>query len=236
MLIPFANRIRNASYLWHGKEYLLPRNNGLNSIHGLTRGVDWDVEQYRNRVAMHTVIDRDDFPTELRCDNQLELSATSATIGFSFDNEGARDAPLTPGMHPYFLFRKHWRIKSPKEVRKLLYRDDYFPDGNYSTVSSASLSSDSLDSFDNCYEVGSSLTVDLGDHEIEIVTGNMQYFVVYNGEYSRGASVAVEPMVGAPDAFNNGIGLVTLPPGERFNCSASFRLSTTGKYASAEID
>lgn len=39
------------------------------------------------------------------------------------------------------------------------------------------------------------------------------YFVIYNGKYSRGESVAIEPMTSAPDTFNNGIGVITLKKG-----------------------
>ncbi|MEM0139200.1 MAG: aldose 1-epimerase, partial [Ferroplasma sp.] len=53
VLIPFGNRIRNAEYTYNGKKYLLPKNDGKNSIHGLVRDINFDYET-ENTQAIFT--------------------------------------------------------------------------------------------------------------------------------------------------------------------------------------
>ena len=59
--------------------------------------------------------------------------------------------------------------------------------------------------------------------QIKLERKNMPYFVLYNGKYSRGESVALEPMTGAPDAFNNRIGITEVEPAGEFTCG--FKIS-----------
>ncbi|MEM4777996.1 MAG: hypothetical protein QW062_00930 [Thermoplasmatales archaeon] len=132
------------------------------------------------------------------------------------------DAPLSIGLHPYFLHGGSWKVRQPSKVKKLNYIDTYFPDGTMTEINSEYLSSGNQREFDNCFLVGPSLSLETAHHIIDIQTENMNYFVIYNGKYSSGKSVAVEPMTSAPDAFNNGIGLITLKSNSKFTCSSTF--------------
>ncbi len=224
IMIPFANRIRDATYSIDGTQYFLPRNNGQHSIHGLTRERKWTVTSIDDRGELYLRLEDSGYPGVLDCSILMRISAGSFSVSMNFVNISGRKQPLSPGMHPYFLFDGSWSITDPSSVQMLEYHDSYFPTGRLLQFDSQLLSWNSGRQFDNCFFVGNSMTMDLGDHGMRIETVNMPYFVVYNGEYSLNRSVAVEPMVGAPDAFNNGIGLKVLMPGESFSCQASFHL------------
>ncbi|MEM0312853.1 MAG: aldose 1-epimerase [Thermoplasmatales archaeon] len=221
-LIPFANRVRGASYFWLGKRYCLPRNDGNNSIHGFTKDMNWDISAGDTKVVLNTVIDRKDYPSKLKCQSMIELKEHSLIIRFIISNVGDIDAPLSIGLHPYFLHGGSWKVRQPSKVKKLNYIDTYFPDGTMTEINSEYLSSGNQREFDNCFLVGPSLSLETAHHIIDIQTENMNYFVIYNGKYSSGKSVAVEPMTSAPDAFNNGIGLITLKSNSKFTCSSTF--------------
>jgi len=222
VLIPFANRIRDATYVIDGTRYFLPRNNGQHSIHGLTRERTWNVTSIDDRSELYLRLEDSGYPGILDCRIVMKISTSSFSVSMNFVNISSKDQPLSPGMHPYFLFNGSWRITEPSNLHMLEYRDSYFPTGRLLEFDRKLLSSESGRKFDNCFLMGNRVGIDLGDHRIRIDTENMPYFVVYNGEYSLNKSVAVEPMVGAPDAFNNGIGLKIMKPGESFSCRASF--------------
>ncbi|MCL4447446.1 MAG: aldose 1-epimerase [Candidatus Thermoplasmatota archaeon] len=221
-LIPFANRVRSASYKWRGRNYRLPKNSGENSIHGFTKEMDWEVKQENGSLVLSTTIDGEDYPTILECQSTISLTDNSLSIKIEIFNTGDYATPLSIGLHPYFIHDGRWRIKRPSSLKMLNYVDSYFPDGTMTNIDSKKLSSKGKTEFDNCFYVGPNLILETATHEVSIRTENMDYFVIYNGDYSNGDSVAIEPMTSAPDAFNNRIGLVTLRPNSKFYCSAIF--------------
>lgn len=224
MLIPFANRVRNATYSMNGIRYNLPRNNGQHSIHGLTRERQWNTTSIGDRSELYLRLEDPGLPGIMDCRIVMKVSPKGFSVSMNFVNISRLDQPLSPGMHPYFLFNGNWKLVTSGEIKILEYEDSYFPTGRFLQYDITELSSTSGKHFDNCFLIGDTLTMDLGDHSIRIETIDMPYIVVYNGEYSQGKSVAVEPMVGAPDAFNNGIGLKILRPGDSYSCQATFRL------------
>lgn len=225
MLLPFANRVRNAKYLWEGNEYSLPQNNGRHSIHGLTRDLTWNLEKTsENKVSCSLVLSSPSYPTHVALKVTYEVSGTAFTVLIEAENNGKNPAPFMAGMHPYFNFNGSWSLESMQNLIRLNYESGYFPDGSMTPVKPKTLNSASGIAFDNTYLTNSIPTLFAGDRKIRIENTNMPYLVLYNGEFARGTSVAAEPMSAAPDSYNNGIGLVAIPPGEKFQCSASFRL------------
>lgn len=225
VMLPFANRIRNAEYVWEGKTYRLPRNNGIHSIHGLTRGVEWNiVHRGEDTVSLSYSLISGGYPGPLYLKASYELGGSEFKIAVEARNEGKINAPFMAGMHPYFTFDGTWTLESRRNLLMLNYRDRYFPDGTVESVKPESISSESGKTYDNTFIAGSPLILDSKGYRIRITTKEMPYLVIYNGEYSRGKSVALEPMTGAPDSFNNRIGLIAIPPGESFRCVANFQL------------
>ncbi len=225
MLLPFANRVRHARYVWEGTEYSLPKNNGEHSIHGLTRNLQWKLEKERENIGKCSVkLSTPEYPAELLISITFLLEKASFTTSIEAENNGRKPAPFMAGMHPYFRFEERWSIESMQNLLRLNYESEYFPDGSMTPVNPTSLNSKCGIAFDNTYLTNSTPILNTGKGKIEVQTANMPYLVIYNGKYSGGTSVAAEPMSAAPDAFNNGIGLVSIPPGDKFHCSAKFRL------------
>lgn len=225
LLLPFANRVRNAKYLWGGKEYSLPKNNGIHSIHGLTRGLQWNLDKIsEDKVQCTLDLKTSVYPSEVFLSVVYEVGKDFFTTSITAENRGNSSAPFMAGMHPYFRFNGYWSLESMQNLLRLNYESGYFPDGSLTPVKPMALNSRSGIPFDNTYLTNSIPILSAGDRKVIIETVNMPYLVLYNGEYAKGVSVAAEPMTGAPDSFNNGIGLVAIPPGGNFHCSARFRL------------
>lgn len=226
LLIPYANRIKNAMYAWNDREYFLPKNNGSHSIHGLTRSLKWDdTRKAGNSVTMSVRLSSDGYPVPLELKISYTLTEKRFTVDVDAHNEGTISAPFMAGMHPYFMHGGQWKIDGERSLLRLNYEDSYFPDGSITPVNPFCINSASDISYDNCYFVGESIFLKTKSHGVLLETRNMPFFVIYNGEYAEGKSVAVEPMTGAPDAFNNNIGLATIPAGGHFSSSASFIIS-----------
>ena len=223
LLIPYANRVRNAEYIWNGKEYNLPKNNGGHSIHGLTKELLWSCESVsESEVTFSLNLVHDGYPVPLHVVARYRIEEERLVVEFDVENLGSIPAPIVLGMHPYFKFDRYWKLKSDRTLLRLGYEDQYFPDGKVIPQYGSEISSRIQSSYDSCFLVGDHISLETGNYNVLIQTHEMPYFVVYNGIYSEGISVAVEPMSGAPDAFNNRIGLTSIYPGNRFKCSVSF--------------
>lgn len=225
LLLPFANRVKDATYMWEGSRYDLPRNNEPHSIHGLTRDREWNVtHKGSDSVTLSFKLETSGYPVPLYLKVTYYVSRTSFTVTIDAENEGDTSTPFLAGMHPYFKFDDEWALKGKRYLMKLNYRDQYFPDGTFTVKKPDSIGSGSRESYDNAFIFDGSVNFMSGDRKLRISTQEMPFLVIYNGKYSEGVSVALEPMSGAPDAFNNGIGLISIPPGSAFHCNATFEL------------
>ncbi|WP_393970881.1 aldose 1-epimerase [Oxyplasma meridianum] len=225
VLIPYANRVRDHVYRFEGREYQLPANSGNHSIHGLVRHVKWDILKMKeDSVELGYALSDPGYPSRVHNIVKYSINNDSFTTRFEIENIGERDSPVMIGAHPYFLTHGEWDITADKPVKRLEYVDGYFPTGQMSDFSMHQVTSKSGTVFDNCFLGGGELNLHNGMNNILIERENMPYFQVYNGEYAEGKSVAIEPMTGAPNSFNNGIGLITMEPGGKFFCSYTISL------------
>lgn len=219
VLSPFANRIRKAEYKFEGVKYGLPKNSGEHSIHGLLRDYRWNIEKSGNNklAVLSSVLKHPGYPSELYSKLTYSISEDSFSVGYLAFNTGSANCPLLIGFHPYFLTGNKWKLDYRGNIIKLLYRDQFFPSGETET---ADLKSEDLhiSALDNCFRFDGDLRLISDNGTLLIRRSNMPYLVIYNGTFAGNDSVAIEPMTGAPDAFNNGIGLLRLRPGESFSC------------------
>ncbi len=225
ILLPYANRVRNATYNWEGTTYNLPKNNGQHSIHGLTRDKLWNVSHRgSDEVTMSLKLVSEGYPAALFLKVTYKIEQKRFSVNIDANNEGEVSVPFLAGMHPYFNVESDWKLSGSRNYLELNYTDSYFPDGTFSVSKPDIIGSLTGRNYDNTFLVDSPVILHSGKSRMRIANTEMPYLVIYNGEYAQGKSVALEPMSGAPDAFNNGIGLIKIEPGESFQCGASFEL------------
>jgi aldose 1-epimerase len=103
------------------------------------------------------------------------------------------------------------------------YVDTYFPDGTYTDLDLKN--KNLLDIvLDNAFYLDSDIILNDDAHTVKIIRYNMPYIVLYNGIYANRNSIAIEPMTGAPNVFNNHIGLINLKKNHEFKCGYSVEL------------
>lgn len=221
-LIPFANRVRNGKFSFLGKEYFLRDDSPPNAIHGFIRRLNFDVRARGNTAECTTTLKGDGFPWVYAIGIRYTITQEGISIDYEVTNMSQAHGPLMIGAHPYFLFNGKWEAAS-RGFHELVCTDGYFPTGRM--LDSVNLLKPREGGYDTPYLVEGTLSLDLGDIRLELGNRGMPYFMFYDGKYSGGKSIAVEPMTGAPDCFNNGIGLVQLAPGRGFTCGFSMGFS-----------
>ncbi len=203
LLIPFANRIKNGKYVWNGKTYELKINQEGNAIHGFAIDKEFQViERNENSIFLSTSIKDPGYPSNLLVNVKYELKK-KLNLEIEIINEGKENAPLLVGTHPYFIVEGKWKI-SPNKAKKCISRNK-IPTGEFED------SIINYGEFDDCFYFPENVIINSKYSKIKLIKQNMDFIHMYTG--IKG-SLAVEPMSGAPDSFNNKIGLKSLDPGD----------------------
>ncbi|MGC8663703.1 MAG: aldose 1-epimerase [Thermoplasmata archaeon] len=202
LLIPFANRIKDGKYVWNGKTYKLKINQEGNAIHGFAKDKEFQViERNDNSILLNTSIKDTGYPSNLLINVQYELKK-KLYLEIEIINEGKEKAPLLVGTHPYFIIDGEWEI-SPNKAKKCISRNK-IPTGEFED------SIISYGEYDDCFYFPDNVIINSKYSKINLIKQNMDFIQIYTG--IKG-SLAVEPMSGAPNSFNNKIGLKSLDPG-----------------------
>ena len=223
VLMPYAGRVREGRYQFEGRSYQLPTENDGHAIHGFAKDAGWRILREReSSVVLASRLENKGYPGALEARISYKVGQMDFSTECSVRNASRGDCPLVVGFHPYFL-ADDWKISLRGTSYRYELDDDYFPTGKRTHFSLQRLSRKmKLDDF---FRVGGTIRLSTGEREVVIRRKGMPYLVVYNGEYAEGRSVAIEPYTGLDDAYNNGIGLRILGPGETFRCGYGFALS-----------
>lgn len=108
-LVPFSNRIGQASLVWEGTRHPLVRNNGdePHAIHGVGWQRPWAVLDSDDRSAMLAYEHRPDqaWPFAFDCSQTFRLRPGGLELVLAMTNQSPRPAPAGLGWHPYFIKR-----------------------------------------------------------------------------------------------------------------------------------
>jgi aldose 1-epimerase len=241
VLLPWPGRLGGGAYDFDGAHHQTPLSEPRrgNSIHGLTRWLNWTVEEERaDRATLGlTLYPQPGYPFLLELRLAYALSPAGASITLTARNLGNGPLPFGAGFHPYLYPGAAQvdgaRLVLPAETA-LEFDERLLPTGHTHPVSGA------LEDFRAPREIGgevldacfTDLVRDadgLTRARVEGVDGrtgvlwcdrSYPFLQVYTGDTlapdQRRRGVAVEPMTCPSDAFNNRSGLVQLEPGEAF--------------------
>jgi aldose 1-epimerase len=113
-LVPFSNRIAQATLLWQGTQHPLVRNNGPepHAIHGVGWQRPWEVLDSDSDFAMLAYEHRPDtaWPFAFDSSQTLRLRGGTLELTLSLTNQSQGAAPAGLGWHPYFVKRARSRI------------------------------------------------------------------------------------------------------------------------------
>jgi aldose 1-epimerase len=246
-MFPWANRVRDARWLWNGEVQQLaisePGRNTAN--HGLVRTRTFDVtDRTPESVTLGTVVDGEPgYPFSVRLAVTFTVLDDGLAVSYRVTNEGLRSAPIALGAHPYLRVgaadTADLTLQLP--ASSVLDVDDRYlpvarravtgtPDDPHNMAVGAR-------ELNHCF--GNLATDASGDVACRIVApdgsavelradGRFQWMQVYTTtEFVRDGglvhAIAVEPMTAPPDALNSGTDLAWVEPGSSWAASWSLR-------------
>jgi aldose 1-epimerase len=216
VLIPFADKVEKGRYTFEGKEFQLPLDKEGNGKHGFAKDALWKVKKReKHSVALTTLLNDTGYPGTLGAQITYSISNTTFSTDCSVTNQGKVNCPVVIGFHPYFLAMV-WRLSAKSKVYRYLLRDRYFPTGAREPSSFDKLGPS--EEVDQIFNVAGPVTLQTERYQMLIRRRAMPYLMIYNGYYAEGRSVSIEPYTGLGNAYNNGIGLRILGPGQSFRC------------------
>ena len=220
-LVPFSNRIGQASLVWQGTQHPLVRNNGdePHAIHGVGWQRPWAVLERDERSAMLAYEHKADasWPFGFDCSQTFRLRPNGLELVLALTNQSDQPAPAGVGWHPYFVKRARSRIAFQASGRWEMGAD------KLPTVRKPSNGLDADCAFldvDHCYD-GWDGTAHLRDEKMHVrMHSGLTRLVAFTN--STREYVAIEPVSHVNNAVHlyasgapaDDLGLRVLQPGE----------------------
>lgn len=240
-LSPFVCRLTKGIYHFNDNIYKIDKFYlGDSAIHGLLfdqlftvkeTGADnekaFAVLQYEYNKT------NEGFPFGFEMEVTYTLTAgNNLTLTTKVTNTGNTDMPLNDGWHPYFTLGTTVDTLQVQfnSKRMIEFDDTLVPTGNYLPYSEFNEMKTFGDTFlDNCFElnatnaVACSLRNSRNGLQLNIIPSDAYPFLqIYTPPHRN--SIAIENLSSAPDAFNNGIGLITAKTGTQHVFSTTYQL------------
>jgi aldose 1-epimerase len=241
-LSPYVCRLKNGEYKFAEKEYKVDGFYlGQHALHGLIYKSPFDViKAEANEDAAQVELlysykkEVEGYPFKYDCRVIYELKKDNTLhIRTIIKNQSELAIPITDGWHPYFTLGGNVnelliQVNAPYMLE---FDEELIPTGkkflNEKFIAAEKIGDTTLD---NCFLVDIKNTnpvVILKDPvntiQLEISCDKSYPIIqVYTPDHRK--SIAIENLSGAPDAFNNGIGLIALAAGKEVIFSTSYSI------------
>lgn len=242
-LSPFVCRTNRGKYMLDGKEYEFANKfQDGTAIHGLLYNQPFTVADsfVTEQEAVLTLVTEykgtdPGFPFHFSCKVRYSFSCLDELkVETIIKNTGEASMPLADGWHPYFKMGNkvdelHLQFCSGKMLE---FSEELIPTGNYvdkpDFVEAGPLGKIHLD---NCFlldynekEIPACILYNPANGlELKIYADeNYPYLQIYTPDTRE--SIAIENLSGAPDCFNNRMGLLMLKGGEEVKFTVRYRL------------
>ena len=238
ILAPWPNRIRDGKYSFNKKNYQLPINevSKNNSLHGLVTSSLFEITfQNQSKVVLEYLLDQPDiYPGKLLLQVTYQIIESGIEILVLSENVGETPAPYGVSIHTYLVAgagvkNNELSLQIPADQflevdseRLLPIKLQPVTGTNFDFINSKKISELFIDhafkyssdyprsvSLLNSEGLGAEVIFDDQSNWIQIHTADREL------QSDSRMAVAIEPMTCPPDAFNSGIGLIVLEPGEK---------------------
>lgn len=251
-LVPWPNRLRAGRYRFDGIDHQLPLTEPEqgNALHGLARWTAWR----RSRSAPGQVAvellqhPQPGYPFTLLHSVEYALTDAGLRVAVTGRNLGTQAAPYGAGQHPYIRVGDGVidgaRLRSPAGLR---FRTDrrQIPvggpvpvRGKYDLRRERRIGGRALDTGFTGLERDADglarLVMTGRERRVTVwMDGGFEHLMLFTGDSlapgERRRGLGVEPMTCAPNAFQNGIGLRVLEPGEAFTATWGISVEALSK-------
>ena len=224
ILFPFASRIEKGAYQFDGKTYQLDCNQaGINALHGLVYNKTFTVinQKVTDSTAAVTMVYTETnppkgFPFQYALEVTYTLSENNVGIDIKVTNLDTTPFPFTLGWHPYFYtehlaesvvkFNSHQQVAfDEKLITKELVL--FTNEGDFAIENKQ---------LDDCFVMNDAvIEFETNEYQVTITSDAAQnYLQMFTPPHRM--LIAIEPMTGISNSFNNGIGLQVLAPAKTY--------------------
>tara|TARA_B100001057_G_scaffold193744_1_gene194576 strand:- start:1781 stop:2698 length:918 start_codon:yes stop_codon:yes gene_type:complete len=225
VLFPFANRIKDGKYSFNNKNYAFDCNEvaANNALHGLVYNKTFNCVAHKLtsefaslQLRYETDKPEDSFPFFYRIDLFYKLTKNGLSLAITVLNTGENKFPFTLGWHPYFktsdINQSALRFSSSKKLEAdarnittgVVGCDLTMPYGLKGVT------------LDDAYILQAPVVEFITpEYDVKLTASETEtYLQLYTP--TGLSAIAIEPMTGVSDSFNNKIGLKELHPKETF--------------------
>lgn len=217
VLVPWPNRVADGSYQHNGKTFQLAVNDPIShtAIHGLLAWRDWQInQQSASEVSLMIFLPPSyGYPFALVSEVIYRLGADCGLHVFiRTQNVGDEIAPYGAGAHPYLTCNLH-----PIDGCELTLPASEETCGERDFTTPRLIAQTTIDHTFRTLPPDAEWEVRItsqSQNMSTILRSHQPWLQIYTGEKLARRGLAVEPMTCPPDAFNSGISLIHLAPGE----------------------
>ncbi len=229
-LSPFVCRMKNGEYQFNGRQYKIEKYYMKeHALHAMLFDAVFEIKESRTdqesaSVTLYHHYDGSDngYPFEFDIEVEWKLSeGNMLSCKTTVDHTNEFAIPYADGWHPYFSLDTsidECYLQFDSNVM-LEFNEGLIPTGNLLADERFSRKAYMKDVFlDNCWVLDRNLTVPkcvLSSEKLKLTIApdaSYPYLQIYTPNDRK--SIALENISGAPDCFNNGIGLVMIQPNE----------------------
>lgn len=233
ILFPFVSRIQEGRYIFKDTAYQFHCNDAdKNALHGLVYNKKFEVVNITEGSKFCSVIleynevkESAGFPYTYKIQLTYTLFEKEMSLSVKVENTDIKAFPFTLGWHPYFLSddlsNSTLKFKSDKKIEF---------DENLITKRVLDFKSEKEfkiedKQLDDCFILNSdSIEFKTPNYKIEITTNQIEnYLQLYTPEDLP--IIAIEPMTGISNSFNNKIGLQVLEPKKSYSLLWDLKLN-----------
>tara|TARA_Y100000766_G_scaffold120518_1_gene103541 strand:+ start:100 stop:993 length:894 start_codon:yes stop_codon:yes gene_type:complete len=225
ILFPFASRIENGNYSFLGNTYQLEKNNNTqNALHGLVYNASFNstktAENNKNCTVILTYISKDKtkgFPFKYKISVTYTLFENELKMSITVKNLGEHSFPFTLGWHPYFATDDLEKSSlSFNSTQKVVF-DNNLITQDVVRHTSPKVFNIAQQKLDDCFVLNNSKVLfNTPNYSIELTSyPKNNYLQVYTPDNKT--LIAIEPMTGVSNSFNNEIGLQVLAANETYD-------------------
>jgi aldose 1-epimerase len=234
ILFPFTGRVKNSKYIHNNTEYQLETNSKEEKIalHGLIYNCPFEIIEESssgssaNLKLRFSNVDVDSgFPFRYTIELSYTLHKYDLMLEVTIENTDITSFPYCIGWHPYFysrdLYNSQLVVNSDK---KISFDKRMVPIEVVNAKTEELQIKDKV--FDDCYVLNDdTVYFKTPDHTVEISSSSpfSEHFLqIFTPEIPN--TIAIEPLTGPPDSFNNKLGLQVLESNEKSRVSWNIKL------------
>ncbi len=241
-LSPFVCRLNNAKYFFGGKEYSIQKYiSSKHALHGLLYDRNYAVltqnaNELEAAITMKYEYRSEDpgYPFSYDCIVTWQLEEENKlTVITECINKDKGLIPMQDGWHPYFTLGGSINdLQLEFQSKNMIeFNDELIPTKKVIDYTKFSAIEKIGDTFlDNCFTLNTQdcqplcvLRNSKNNIEVQLLPDeSYPYLQVYTPPHRR--SIAIENLSGTPDAFNNGMGVTTLEPGQSAIFKTSYKI------------